>query len=605
MPIPVRCPSCEKGLGIPDKYAGKKVKCPKCQSPIKVPAGEAVAAGASSKSATAKPAASTKPAAAAKPAAQKAAAKQPPAAKRRKVAPPPKSDSDFLADLDLDRLDSRSGELTICPKCTTSLDDLSTICPNCGYDIATGQKDQKFLRKKANKGPDSSDFYKSALRDAKEFTFGNALLIRKTATVWTIFGVLAAVSFRFLQYVQGLPTYVFWACMTALSIFALAGWFWTLGAEIVKLTMAREKAADRLHVDFFATLSIGIRAVLWPFIMGLPLWIVYGAIVFLAGLETSTAVTGAVALYAALYLLFPIAQVHRVQNYTYKSSIFWELIRLVPANIGPLAFYLGVAALLVAPFAGIAYAIDTYAGGISPIANEYIRSASTWVATQVGGFVDSKPGEFLHTSIRRITTLLLAFPAVALFMIPASIPAVMLMRMNGYFGLTNHRALDLVGKILPGTPATFWVRVLAFCVDLFAIPFTTFIVVKEKLASVVAGLFIGVMIALKATAGNGGVVTAAPLWLVYNMWMYFAVSESTTARATIGKETYGLIVIPDAKEGAEQGDFGLMSLQQATKRFAIALFVGWWGLLLIPFDEDGKSLADKLTGTRVVFKGDR
>jgi TM2 domain-containing membrane protein YozV len=38
MPIIVTCPSCSTTLKAPDAAAGKKVKCPKCTSPITVPA---------------------------------------------------------------------------------------------------------------------------------------------------------------------------------------------------------------------------------------------------------------------------------------------------------------------------------------------------------------------------------------------------------------------------------------------------------------------------------------------------------------------------------------------------------------------------------------
>lgn len=38
MPIPVQCPDCSARLSAPDSAAGKRVKCPKCASPIAVPA---------------------------------------------------------------------------------------------------------------------------------------------------------------------------------------------------------------------------------------------------------------------------------------------------------------------------------------------------------------------------------------------------------------------------------------------------------------------------------------------------------------------------------------------------------------------------------------
>jgi len=69
MPIKVQC-ACGKSFAAKDELAGKTVKCPACQQPLKIP-------GASPASAPAKPAA--KPAAA-KPAAKPAAAKPAPAA---------------------------------------------------------------------------------------------------------------------------------------------------------------------------------------------------------------------------------------------------------------------------------------------------------------------------------------------------------------------------------------------------------------------------------------------------------------------------------------------------------------------------------------------
>ena len=37
MPIRMNCPACHAKLAIPDQYAGRRGKCPKCSSPIDVP----------------------------------------------------------------------------------------------------------------------------------------------------------------------------------------------------------------------------------------------------------------------------------------------------------------------------------------------------------------------------------------------------------------------------------------------------------------------------------------------------------------------------------------------------------------------------------------
>lgn len=40
--VMVRCPSCQKNLNVPDKYAGKKGKCPACQGVLLIPAASGI-----------------------------------------------------------------------------------------------------------------------------------------------------------------------------------------------------------------------------------------------------------------------------------------------------------------------------------------------------------------------------------------------------------------------------------------------------------------------------------------------------------------------------------------------------------------------------------
>ena len=35
--IPTECPACGKVLNAPEKYAGMRVKCPKCKAPMDIP----------------------------------------------------------------------------------------------------------------------------------------------------------------------------------------------------------------------------------------------------------------------------------------------------------------------------------------------------------------------------------------------------------------------------------------------------------------------------------------------------------------------------------------------------------------------------------------
>src|SRR5579872_3595136 len=108
MAVKVRCPTCEKVLSAPDTARGKAVKCPGCETKVKVPAGDSTA-GDATRSAARKPSA-------------KAPAKE--------VAEP--DSGEFLARLDLDEIaDSSHG---MCPKCGAVIPEDATECPKCGVD---------------------------------------------------------------------------------------------------------------------------------------------------------------------------------------------------------------------------------------------------------------------------------------------------------------------------------------------------------------------------------------------------------------------------------------------------------------------------------------
>lgn len=79
-------------------------------------------------------------------------------------------------------------------------------------------------------------------------------------------------------------------------------------------------------------------------------------------------------------------------------------------------------------------------------------------------------------------------------------------------------------------------------------------------------------------------------------WMYFAIQESSSYQATVGKRAAGVIVVNTESER--------ISLGQATIRWVIKQipFVNLISYLIIAIDEKKQGLHDKAAGTYVIFR---
>lgn len=110
MPIQLRC-QCGKSLKAPDAAAGKTVKCPGCEKPLRVPS---------------------------------AAAKQVTGAAKPAAAPPPPRAAVTPASDDLSDLFDEEGLSNhveaVCPSCRTAMPATAVLCTRCGYHKETGVK---------------------------------------------------------------------------------------------------------------------------------------------------------------------------------------------------------------------------------------------------------------------------------------------------------------------------------------------------------------------------------------------------------------------------------------------------------------------------------
>lgn len=142
MPIVVQCNSCKKKIKAPDKFAGKRVKCPGCQSVLAIPAASQGAASPMPAQPSPKPA---------------APAPQPSFASSsllddeipiRQEAPPAQATADSLADLLDDDIPIRQEPAaqpvvkgpSNCPGCGSAVSPGAALCVDCGYDFRTQAK---------------------------------------------------------------------------------------------------------------------------------------------------------------------------------------------------------------------------------------------------------------------------------------------------------------------------------------------------------------------------------------------------------------------------------------------------------------------------------
>lgn len=548
MPVKIRCRGCEKVLSAPDKARGRVIQCPQCGTKLKVPAGEI----------------------------------KPRAAKAKSAAPSAMDSAEFMANLDLSALESR--EERICPYCAAEMEPEQAVCRKCGMNIETGTMDPREAKRRARKGPDPALFYSKAWTDSWQFVKEHRKLALRTGWYMTFLAVLHTGCAFMVGWCDRGPPKFFWFMLSALSFLGICGWFWFLTYRVIEATMTKdEKLLERLDFDMFQVIALGLRLVLWPIVCLGPF------VVFLP---------------LAIWF-YPLATVHMTQKYTYKAWIGWEMLKVGLRNIGPALYYFVVGFVVSLPVLLVAVPMQFVIGlngAGNPFLGSNIRGVTSAIATAIlklTGDTQPNPESFSFIIAMIPLNIIAAFLVLTPIFLVAALPAVFMMRVNGLLGYYNSERLGLVNFINPNTPATFWVRVLAHLIDLCLWPFASVLVVKEPMA-VLVGWMVNAIILLiwwfvPLLLPLGGLV-----WYAYMFWMYFAVSESTTTRTTIGKDAFGLIV-NDLNDKQ-------LTLKKATirvlGRFVCNLTLGC-GYLLAAVPPQKRGLHDLIAGTRCCWRGDR
>jgi len=593
MPVKVRCSSCDRVLTAPDQARGQAIRCPHCEARVRVPNARGKGAAARMK--------------------------------KKRVPQMAGSDDNFLADIDLSRVEDR--DTAVCSRCGAVLGDEDRLCPQCGIDQATGKKPVR------RRGPNPAKFYSEVWTDSWEFLRKNRSLAVLTGLVWSVFILLFLGSVVFTQVVfnsefksisgnvdkakkpissevarvqaQRSPPVVFGYFLITLMALGGPGWYWHLSRKVIQATMEK-KRLKRASFEFFGMIAIGLKAMLWPFILLLPIFGVAAVLVGLMALSSISAFgdSGFLRIIQVLFgisllaiFAFPIAQVHMTMPYTYKAFLPVDMLKLFLRNSRPVLYWLLIALVVLLPFVifGVVAGLFSQEIAASIQKQNPLNSATKWFLLLIGErpeIIEMKG--FFYQCIFSTLAILLGLLVVTPLSFTAAFAAVFLMRANGLLGYYFKNRLELVREQKPNIPCGFWVRYLATVIDGLLLSATSGVLYVA--VSVASGLITDIL-------GNDvmgeRMMLVSYLAMVVIPFLYFTRSESGIGQGTLGKRAMGIIVTD--LEGKR------ITANVAVGRFFGRLFSGviaGIGFIMAAFTPNKQTLHDQLTKTMVMWIGD-
>lgn len=323
MPVKVKCSGCEAVLNAPDKARGKAVKCPKCGTPVRVPAE-----GAAKRAAKPKPASVVS-----------------------------NDSSEFLAGFDLGRVEDRSTR--VCPKCGTIVGAEDVDCPMCGADLVTGGMGSQQRARAGRKGAAPSEYYSKAFREGLKYLGKKQALAWKSVLMFALFGIMSMLGWLMLIWCHRTPPQAFWVFVSSILTLFLPGWIWLVQNQLIKRILEPKREKYPVRLEPFIAVSLGIKAIAWSLIFGLPIWILLGLPgLVLTKMESGT---GSILLMVAAGLFvplaavsWPIAQAHFAMPITWPGWAIHKVLPDVGKNIGPSLYWAVIAFMTAIPIAGIA-----------------------------------------------------------------------------------------------------------------------------------------------------------------------------------------------------------------------------------------------------------
>lgn len=390
MPVKIRCKGCEKVLNVPDAARGKVVKCPSCGARLRIPGGA-------------------------------------PAAKAKKAAAKPARDEgNFLANLDLSKVEDTS--VRVCPKCGATVNEDDIDCPKCGVDLETGVISARTRRKLARKGAEPKEYYRDAIKDAVRFIGDNKSLAFRTFFITLLFTSACFGCNFMVMWSSHMPPKVFWAFCAFLTSMVTPGWAWHLWLEVVRGTLNRKKKLKRVNFDIFLSAALGIKFFIWRTVFTLGAGIIGGFLV-----SSGHPVVGGAVMELGFLLtlpLVPIAMAHMAMPVTYRGWLSPSLLGVFWKTAGPALFWALLFVLTMhLPLAALA-------------AIPYVLQLATWAA--ILALLSGKlalAATFSTTSLIVVAVLWVVGCLLYAFCILFN------MRTSGLFAQYFHPNLDLIALV--------------------------------------------------------------------------------------------------------------------------------------------------------------
>jgi len=644
MPIKVRCKECSTVLTVSDKAAGRAVKCKQCGGRVPVPT----------------PGAGAKKARRPNPDGE---AEQAPRKKKKRRRPAPADEPSFDSAAGSDdmygslNLGMAEDDEKLCPNCATIVDEEDFECPNCGVNIDTGALSQEQRKRRARKGPPPEEFYKVCMPNAWEFLMNHKGFVFRTGFTWGLSATMVLIasfvmnwyvtlrSAELTESVEGAteiredgvyilptkekeakydgmtyssesvllekdgtlvlptpfwgsvfspPTY-FWAFIFLVFLLGMGGWAWTLSAKVVEVTLAKQKTIKRFSGDIVGDMTKGFTTIFWPIVLMYPvIWIPIA--MYFMDVAPNVCVITFIVMFLFPYVFFlPIAVVHMAQPYTYRSWLITWMSKDFVNTIGPTLFvsamFFGLF-LLVPLGAGIGIAY-----GWESVSGFYTNSIEIPALKAI--FDYDGEGDATSTFYMAIGRLPLLFMvglmAMTFVFTLLAIPGVFMMRVFGLFGLYFRPDMALCVEQVPLSDAGFGPRFLAIQVDIIVATIMCGACVKgsDFVASLFGSLYDSD--AVRDIGYYGSLVIS----IFSALGFYFANWESGSGRATLGKWTFGMLVLQENNKP--------MPFKMAMKRFAFSLLsvISLSGtFVLCAFHPNHRAVHDLASKTKVVWRGD-